>query len=80
MCCTPIEELLEEMADDLTTPPPSCEKVDLESVTAPPLYPVLPSAELPLPLGVWMCGMCVWGGGGGVYVFLKTTFCFLIIM
>ena len=54
------------MADDLTTPPPSYEKVDLESVmvtpTAPPLYPVLPSAESPLPLGVRgssVCGVCV---------------------
>ncbi len=49
------------MADDLTTPPPSYEKVDLESVmvtpTAPPLYPVLPLAESPLPLGVW--SVCV---------------------
>ncbi len=52
-----MDELLEEMADELTTPPPSYEKVDLESVmvtpTAPPLYPVLPLAESPLPLGVW---------------------------
>ncbi|XP_064402020.1 uncharacterized protein LOC135347852 isoform X3 [Halichondria panicea] len=50
-----LEELLEEITDDLTTPPPSYEKVDLESVmvtpTAPPLYPVLPLAESPLPLG-----------------------------
>ena len=54
---TALEELLEEITDDLTTPPPSYEKVDLESVmvtpTAPPLYPVLPLAESPLPLGVW---------------------------
>ena len=70
-----MEELL---ADQTTTPPPSYEKVDLESVmvtpTAPPLYPQLPTDDSPLLFGecvyvgsAWSEGMCVCGGGGHVH-------------
>lgn len=62
-----MEELLgEEEDDEVPTPPPSYEKVDLESVmvtpTAPPLYPQLPTDDSPLMFGecrVCVCKVCL---------------------